>query len=309
MIPSDPVDRRSFVKAAASVSLGASLSPLLATAAGKAGKPWPNEFCTFTKVFQHMDFDELADTIAELGFDGIEAPVRPGGHVLPERVEEDLPKMAEALKKRGLKISILTSGINEVSEEQYTEKVLRTAKALGIERYRMSYYRYDLKKPIPEQLAGFRAPLDDLVALNKEVGIKAIYQNHSGAKYCGAPLWDLYELIKGHSPEHIGSCFDIGHATVEGAKAWPLNFHLLRPWIDTVYVKEPGLKDNKVVWGPINEGAVDKEFYTLLKQSKFTGPISLHVEYLGHKDPNHVGKIIEATRKDFAALKENLAQA
>ena len=153
---SDPIGRRSFVKSTATAALGAGLSsaPLLA-AVDKTKKPWPNEFCTFTKVFQHMSYDELADTIAELGFDGIEAPVRPGGHVLPERVEEDLPKMMEAMEKRGLTISILTSGINEVSDEQHTEKVLRTAKALGIKRYRMSYYRYDLKKPIPEQLESF----------------------------------------------------------------------------------------------------------------------------------------------------------
>ena len=306
---SDPIGRRSFVKSTTAAALGAGLSSVPLIAADKAKNPRSNEFCTFTKVFQHMSYDELADTIAELGFDGIEAPVRPGGHVLPERVEEDLPKMMEALQKRGLTITILTSGINEVSKEQHTEKVLRTAKALGIKRYRMSYYRYDLKKPIPEQLESFRSPLNDLVALNEEIGIKGIYQNHSGAKFCGAPLWDLYELIKNHSPDHIGSCFDIGHATVEGAKAWPLNFHLLRPWIDTVYVKEPGYKDNKLVWGPINEGAGDKGFFTLLKQSKFTGPISLHVEYLKHKDPENVAKIIEATRKDFAALKEILAQA
>lgn len=309
MNPNKPIGRRAFVKTTAAAALGSSLSATSLIAAEKAKKPWPNEFCTFTKVFQHMSFDELADTIAELGFDGIEAPVRPGGHVLPERVEEDLPKMMEALKKRGLNITILTSGINEVSEEQHTEKVLRTAKALGIKRYRMSYYRYDLKKSIPDQLESFRSPLNDLVALNKEIGIKAIYQNHSGAKFCGAPLWDLYELIKNHSPEQIGSCFDIGHATVEGAKAWPLNFQLLRPWIDAVYVKAPAFKNNEIVWGPINEGAVDNGFFSLLKQSKFAGPISLHVEYLKHKDPVNAGKIIEATRKDFAALKEILAQA
>jgi len=59
-----------------------------------------------------LSYDETADVFAELGFDGIEAAVRPGGHVLPERVEEDLPKFAEALKKRGLEITILTSGIS-----------------------------------------------------------------------------------------------------------------------------------------------------------------------------------------------------
>src|SRR6056297_1584369 len=98
----------------------------------------------------------MARAIAAMGFDGIEGPVRPGGHVVPERVEEDLPKMIEALKSEGLDLTLMTSAINEVSEKQMTEKVLRTAAELGVKRFRMGYYRYDLARPIAPQLDEFR---------------------------------------------------------------------------------------------------------------------------------------------------------
>ena len=39
--------------------------------------------CVFTKPFNSLSFDTLADRIAECGFDGIEAPIRKGGHVEP----------------------------------------------------------------------------------------------------------------------------------------------------------------------------------------------------------------------------------
>lgn len=245
----------------------------------------------------------MAKIIAGLGFDGIEAPVRPGGHVLPEKVEDDLPKMVAALKANDLNLTVLTSGINEVSEEQRTEAVLRTAAGLGVKRFRMSYYKYDLNRPIRPQVDEFGAKLKDLVALTNELGIKPIVQNHSGKNYFGGPIWDLASVLDNYKPEELGVAFDIGHATVEGAKAWPLNFARVRPWIDTVYVKEPAWKDNKLEWGPVGQGCVDQAFFEQLKKSDFNGPISLHVEYLGHKDPKIIPAVLKAIETDFETLK------
>ncbi|MDF1851715.1 MAG: sugar phosphate isomerase/epimerase [Verrucomicrobiales bacterium] len=296
-------NRRRFLKATAA---GVMSAPFLSSdllGASKSG----HEICTFTKPLQHLSYAEMAKVIAEIGFDGIEAPVRPRGHVLPEKVEEDLPRMIDALKDEGLSLTLLTSGINEVSAEQHTEKVLRTAAGLGVKRFRMAYYKYDLKKPIAPQMKEFRPKLKDLVALSKEVGIKPIYQNHSGRNYFGGPIWDLAEVLEDFDPADVGVAFDIGHATVEGAKAWPLNFARIRRYIDMIYVKEPGWKDNKLEWGPVGSGCVDQAFYDVLKKSDFSGPISLHVEYLGHKDPKMVPTILEAMKKDYATLQELLS--
>lgn len=265
------------------------------------------EFCTFTKALQHLSYEDLAIKIAAMGFDGIEGAVRPGGHVLPERVEEDLPRQMETLKANGLKMTVMTSAINEVSDEQYTEQVLRTAAELGVERFRMGYYKYEMDRPIAPQVGEFVERLKDLVALTNELGIKPVYQNHSGKNYFGGPIWDLAGALESFEPSEIGVAFDIGHATVEGAKAWPLNFARIRPYLDTVYVKEPAWDDNELSWGPVGEGAVDQSFFKLLKKSDFSGPISLHVEYLGHKDPDMVPTVLKAIDEDFATLKELLS--
>ncbi|MDF1814917.1 MAG: TIM barrel protein [Verrucomicrobiales bacterium] len=260
------------------------------------------EFCTFTKPLQDLSYAECAKIVSGVGFDGVEAPVRPKGQVLPEKVEDDLPRFVETLKEHNLALTLLTSGINEVSKEQQTEKVLKTAAALGVKRFRMSYYRYDLTKPIHPQLADFTAKLKDLVALTDEIGIKPVYQNHSGKNYFGAPIWDLYEVLTGFNPEQIGVAFDIGHATVEGAKAWPLNFALIKPFVDTVYLKEPHWNESKLGWGPIGEGAVDKGFFQTLKKSDFDGPVSIHIEYLDRRVP----EVVDAMRENFATVKQLL---
>lgn len=46
-----------------------------------------------------VGLDKTAETVARMGWKGIECPVRPGGHVLPKRVEEDRPRTVETLNK------------------------------------------------------------------------------------------------------------------------------------------------------------------------------------------------------------------
>lgn len=299
------VNRRQFLRRSAALALAPAASSPTSAAEGTGGARF--EFCTFTKALQPLSYEETAARIAALGFDGIEGAVRPKGHVEPERVGEDLPKLVAALEAEGLAFTVMTTAINEVSAEQRTEEILRAAAAAGVKRYRMGYYKYDLDKPIRPQLDEFRPRLRDLVALSRELGIKPIYQNHSGRDYFGGPVWDLCEVLAEFDPAHVGIAFDIGHATVEGGKAWPLHFATARPHLDTIYIKEPSWQDNTLGWGPVGEGAVDKGFYKMLKDGDFKGPVSLHVEYLGHGDAAIVPTVLKAIEKDFATLRSCLS--
>jgi sugar phosphate isomerase/epimerase len=284
--------RRKFIQTCAAT---AALLPL-ATFAKKS----PYRFCTFEKPLQFLSYDEMADLIAECGFNGVEATVRKGGHVLPERVEEDLPRMVEALKKRGLEMTILTSDINNASQPQ-AHKVLTTMKKLGITRYRMLWYNYDLSKPVGGQLEAIRPQIKDLVAMNRELGVSALYQNHSGAKMVGAPLWDIYGLIREHDPKDISIAFDIMHATAEGGLDWPIQFNLIQSHLGAVYVKDFTWENHKTKAAPLGSGQVDKSFFTLLNKSNFNGPISLHVEYLERVKDRKTQAA--AFKRDFGTLR------
>ncbi|MFM8358676.1 MAG: sugar phosphate isomerase/epimerase, partial [Verrucomicrobiota bacterium] len=78
------------------LAVGSALTALAASLPAAAPAPrWP--IIGFSKPFQTLDPEQTADTVAEIGWDGIECPVRAKGQVLPERVEEDLPKFVEAL--------------------------------------------------------------------------------------------------------------------------------------------------------------------------------------------------------------------
>ncbi len=289
--------RRTFLTTTAAALLSRSLS----RAATRSR--FAHEVCVFTKPFNSLSFDELANRIAELGFDGIEAPIRKGGHIEPEAAADQLPKLVEALNQRGLKITVMASDINDPNDP-LTKSVLTTAAELGIRHYRMKYFQYDESQHIRPQLESWKAVCRDLAAMNAELGISAVYQNHAGRGYMGAALWDLQQVLDGIDPNHIGVAYDIRHASVEGGMSWPVTFRMIRPHVTVVYVKDFRWVDKKVENVPLGEGQVNPSFFDMLRETNFTGPISLHEEYLDHHPPELVPQHLDAIAKDFVVLKE-----
>lgn len=273
--------RRRFL-AAAAVS-GAALAVAGRWPLGAAPPPAQRfKLVGFSKAFQKLSFEDTADLVAEVGWDGIECPVRAKGQVLPERVEDDLPKMVEALGKRKLELAIMTTDIRSATEP-FTERVLRTARRLGIRHYRLGDMHYGADTPILAKLDEVRAKLRDLAALNKELGICAGWQNHSGSDSIGAPVWDMYSIIKDFDPQYMSVFFDIAHATLEGGLSWPVQARLMEPHFGAVYVKDFVWKRDrdgwKEEWVPLGEGMVRPAFFQWLLKSPFKGIISQHHEY------------------------------
>jgi sugar phosphate isomerase/epimerase len=295
-----PVSRRDFLARTVSVGAAVSLPGPSCLAAGQS--PSRSKIIAFSKPFQTATASETADIVAEIGWDGIECPVRSKGQIEPERVAEDLPRMVEALRKVGREVSLISTDIKAV--DPLAEKVLRTASRLGIRRYRLAFWKYSADKPIADQIAEVRAATRDVAALNKELDICGSHQNHSGADRFGASVWDIYEVVKDCDPRYLGVCFDIGHARIEGGLSWPIRARLVRPFLTAVFVKDftwqRGAKGWKPEWCPLGSGMLPPEFFRTLRDSAYSGPISQHFEY-------QVGRgaaMIQAMKKDLARLKQ-----
>ncbi|MBK7711736.1 MAG: sugar phosphate isomerase/epimerase [Bacteroidales bacterium] len=225
--------RRNFIAKSAITAAGitgglnlfAELPEDLLRSAGEAdfGGKRPDSFkiSIFSKHLQWLDYKEMAKAVADIGFDGVDLTVRPQGHVLPERVEEDLPKAVEAMEKAGKKVYMLTTAVIN-ADDPVSEKILRTASSLGIRHYRTGYGYYDKKKSAEESISIVNAQLEKLARLNEKYSISGEYQNHSGdygsGIYFGGPVWDLITALKRINSPFLGSQYDIYHATVEGGQ-------------------------------------------------------------------------------------------
>jgi len=302
MNPSESLTRRHFIQTS-TLAAAALAAPRLEAATVES--KW--KIIGFSKPFAQLSPDDTADLVADIGWDGIECAVRTkAGQIAPERVEEDLPKMVEALKKRGKEVTIVTTEITKL--DPLAEKILRTTAKLGIKKYRFGFTKYTRDKAVPETVREVGAALKDLAALNGELDLQGGWQNHSGADYVGAPLWDLWTMLRDLDPRHIGVCFDIGHATLEGGLSWPVQARLMEPWYVAVFFKdfhwEKGAKGWAPNWCPLAEGMVQQSFLTNLKKSSFTGPLCQHHEY---KDLGTGPQMIAHMKKDLATLRAWLA--
>jgi sugar phosphate isomerase/epimerase len=297
----EPMTRRQFLATGAAGLVGLSSAPELLSAEAGGLR---NKIIGFTKPFDTLSPEVTADLVADVGWDGVEMGIRKyRGHVQPEKVEDDLPAMVEAFKRRGKEITIATTEITEPSP--LNERVLRVAAKSGIGIVRLGFFHYTKEQPLEKQLAEVGARLKDIAALCRELGLKAGFQNHSGVDMVGAGIWDAWSAIKDLS--EIGFCFDIGHATIEGGLSWPTEARLTRPKFVAVYLKdflwEKGPKKWNAKWVPLGEGMVNPDFFKWLRATNYTGPICQHHEY----DHGSGDMLRKHLKDDFGTLKRWLA--
>lgn len=269
--------------------------------------------CFFSKHLPASNWQQLAQTVKKLGFDGVDLTVRPGGHVLPERATEDLPKAVAAIKAEGLTVPMITTGLTSVSDPT-AKPILSTAGKLGIPFFKPGYYKYEFKD-VRRELEKFGIEFSALVELGKLSGVECGFHNHDGN--IGAPLWDVATVIDRLDPKWAGYYFDVRHAVVEGGSGgWKIATNLVAPRLKMIAVKDFYWEKTAKGWRIINcqlgEGMVDwRQYFKLLRQANFHGPVSLHLEYeipgttAAAKEEN----TIAAAQRDLQFLKARLAEA
>lgn len=271
----------------------------------------PLKVSVFSKHLQFLNYRDMADAAAEIGFDGVDLTVRPKGHVLPERVEDDLPKAIDAIRRAGLSSTMITTAVQDAGDP-VDKRLLETASKLGVEYYRMNWLKYPDGKSIPEAIEQFKQILTDLSQLNKRSGITGCYQNHSG-NLAGASIWELWEILKNADKQYMGVQYDIRHAVIEGGMSWKNGLNLIHPRIkilaikDCIWVKKNGswLVENV----SLGEGMVDfKSYFKLLKEYKIQVPVSLHYEYPIGGAEHGASSISTDKQVIFAAMKRDLVK-
>ncbi|WP_298366773.1 TIM barrel protein [uncultured Lutibacter sp.] len=263
----------------------------------------------FSKHLQFLDYNDMSAAAAEMGFNGLDLTVRPKGHVLPENVKDDLPKAVEAMKKNGLAPKMMSTNVWD-AKNIVQKTVLETASKLGFTNYRTDWLKYPEDTPITESQALYGKQSRDLEILNEKLKLIGGYQNNSG-KNVGAPVWDLLPILEATEGKYMGSQYDIRHAVIEGGECWELGLRRIKPFINSIVIKDVkwGIINGK--WQPINvplgEGMVDfNRYFSLLKKYKINVPVSLHVEYdLGGAEKGNK-KITINEKKVFKSIKKDL---
>jgi sugar phosphate isomerase/epimerase len=297
-----------------------------------ASNPGKLKICVFSKHLQWTTVSDAAAIARDIGFDGVDLTVRTDGHILPERVETDLPAAVEAVHRAGLEVPMITTEIMGV-ETPHAEAILRTASKLGIRQYRWGWFSYLANEGVVERLNQLKPQVKALADLNKENQICGMYHTHSGPGLIGGPIWDVWTLFQGLDPRWIAINYDIGHATVEGGYGgWIASSRLVKNQMRGIALKDFTWQQNKgknihpdpfdkslgIVdawvphWCPTGQGMVNfAGFFDIVKKNGFSGPVQLHFEYPGLGGAENGTKnltipkqeVIDAMRRDLTYVK------
>lgn len=213
------------------------------------------QYSVFTKRWK-MPARQLGMFVHDLGFDGIELPVRPGYQVEPENVARDLPIVAKQLAECGVCIYSVAGPADEATIAACGEvgvPVIRVMVSVRDNAYLAAIERV-------------KREYDALVPLLDRCGVTIGVQNHCGNFVTSAV--GLREIVAQYDPKHVAAVWDVAHCALDGELPG-LALDILWSHLCMVNLKNP-------VWqrtnGPEAESAEWKVYWTSGRQGLASWP-------------------------------------
>jgi len=256
-------------------------------------------FSVFTKPWKKMPIGELGRMVHDLGFDGVELPVRPGFQVEPEDVTKDLPRVVRGLSEFGVKVTSVAGPADEKTISACAEAgipIIRICVGIQEEGYMATEAKLQKK-------------LDALVPILDRYGVKLGIQNHCGRFVCNA--MGIRHLIEKYDPRHIGAVWDAAHNALSGEEpemaidiVWS---HLCMVNLKNAFWRRvTGPEAEDVVWRPYwttgRQGLASwPRVAAELKRRGYKGVICLTAEYTDEASVNRlIAEDIAFARSLFA---------
>jgi sugar phosphate isomerase/epimerase len=261
----------------------------------------------FVKHWPELSLQALGGMVKELGFDGVELPVRPGFQVFPENAARMLPEAVRILADQGIRTASVAA---DASEE-----IIKACGKAGVPLIRIMA-PVDMKTGYLATESRAKKRLDALLPALEDHGIAIGVQNHCGM-FIGSAV-GIMHLIESYDPKLVGAVLDLGHSGLVGEPdemaidvVWS---HLLLVNLKSAYWRRPA--------GPEVKDALWKPYWTLggfglcswskvieeLRRRRYGGDICLTAEYSSPDENSHLdGEAVkERARRDLEYLRSLL---
>ena len=261
--------------------------------------------CLYSQHLIKVEYEQLGMILKDLGFDGCNLAVIPGGHVPPEKAGSDLMRAVEAVAGIGLDVPILSTSANSAMDMN-GRQLLAVAGFLQIPLVRSGAWHYGTGDPEARATEVQREMLN-FASICRAYNITLCLPNLTGDAV-GAAVWDYSGMLRGVDPRIVGYDFDPGCALrANGPEGAESAFRVALPRLkavtasDVAWTKEGS--QLKSAPCPLGEGSVDwPRFFAALAKAKFVGPITLEMRY-------NPANELPAMRKDLDFLRKQIAAA
>jgi sugar phosphate isomerase/epimerase len=255
-----------------------------------------------------VHYSELGGVLSDLGVDGCDLTVRPGGHVEPALSAADMYRAVEAIRGEHIEIPMIsTAFVNPSDPTMPNVLALCGGKRMKVPFFVIGNFPYGPGGDINAHIAQVRRDVAGLISFGRAYEMSVAFPNRSG-NFVGEAIWDAHAVMGDFDAASIGYYFDLCEATIEGGDAgWNIALRLIERRLKAVAVQDFAWAKVNGKWMPqrcpLGEGMVDwPQALTMLAAANFTGPLSLHVEY------GQTGEL-SAIGRDLAYLKKQVAAA
>lgn len=269
--------------------------------------------CAYSGCFAKIPYAQLPEIVGDMGYDGIDLTVMPGGHVDPSRYMVDLDRAFQTFQDAGIELPMVTTSFISPSQT-YAYAILYVSAELGAHFCRLGVWPPPLPAEASPQLTNVRASMmrNDLAQFavtGARCKITPLLANHAGS-YPGRSIPEVEAMLTGIDPKSFGYCFDPVQAVIEArsANAWEADLQAALPRLgavalsDVVLDPDPGgmIKPRPCALG---EGVIDwKKFFSALAAARFHGPVSMHMDYAP-------ASAVNAMKKDLAFARARVEDA
>lgn len=226
-----------------------------------------------------LDSMQIAEFARKHGYEAFEARISSSHR---HGLELDTPKQVvkeirNSMEKSGVEICCIATGCSYSNPESYEENIETTKASIDL--------AYEAGAPlirvfggvIPEGISREKS-FDLIVGALKKLSDYAFKKN---IIICVETHdhWCVPEAVEGimKAVDHpsVAVNWDIMHPVLREGYSIESAFNILKPWIKHVHIHDGNMIDNKLVFLPIGEGAVDhKTAVKLLKNSGYEGYLS-----------------------------------
>jgi sugar phosphate isomerase/epimerase len=259
--------------------------------------------CLYSQHLIKIEYDSLGMVLRDLGFDGCDLAVIPGGHVPPEKAGSDLMRAIEAVSGVGLEVPLLTTAVTNGADPS-GRMILSIAGFMGIGVFRPGYWHYGNAPDIEARQQEVQREMMGLASIGRAYNVAMAVHNMSGDNV-GASVFDLSGMFRGIDPRWVGYDFDPGYAAQESLGNWYTAMRLALPRLKAVTVKDFTWVKDGGVWKaapcPLGEGVVDwAKFFTALVKARYVGPVTIEMKYQPKDELGAIRKDLEFVRKQLA---------
>jgi len=266
--------------------LAAATVPLFA----QRTKPKGPILCVLSDALTGVWYAQIGEIVKQLGFDGVDFTMMPGGGVEPSQAPVDEVRAFESVHGSGLECPIATTRLTSPNEP-WARTLLALAGRTGVGLIRSGLKKTNASMSTRQDVFG-------LAYFGKEYETAVLVEAGSGGLYSPA---DAQQLIANIDPKWTGLALN-SDCFAENADIAPAEIEAALPTVKAVVVSDFVLKNGAREAKPLGKGSVDfQRMFGMLARAGFHGPITVERQYKTPDEPGVLAKDAEFIRGQIRA--------